>query len=155
MKKISLSKTPIFLEFLKRFIKYKNYEDLFEFDMEKELFITGYCKCGQKDCATVYLKRIKEWEEKDHIVNLASTTKGLVLLHIEENGLMEFEALEYTKYPYKNEIKKVFKWKKSTLTPKDKEILDNYFRDLAPEKLNCITIDDDKVTSTKCDCISI
>ena len=141
MRRLSLTQTPIFFEFLKRYIKFMGYKNIFDFDMEKELFLTGYCRCKQKDCATVYLKRIQEWEEEYQTVNIVSTKKGIILIHIEENGFMEFEALEYKKYPYQTEIIKVFQGKKSTLTQKDILKLDQYFDNLELECMNTIVVD--------------
>ena len=50
-----LNDTPVFLEFLKRFFKFAKIE-LKNRKIQNKLFIYSKCNCGQKNCATVYLK---------------------------------------------------------------------------------------------------
>ena len=132
---IKITQAPIFLEFLKRFIKDMKLE--FDFDIEKELFIIGHCKCNQKDCATVYLKRAKPWTEEQEGVYDYFTNKGLLLFHINENGYFELEALEYEKFPYRQEVISLLykKPKKNSRQKKNLSLenlasLDKYFKGL-------------------------
>ena len=102
-----LNNTPIFLEFFKRFCKFAG----FEFKNKKiqnKLFFHSKCNCGQKDCATVYLKSKKPFKEEIQGANIIETNKGFFIVHILEDGYFEFEALLYEKFPYKNEIDKCF-----------------------------------------------
>ncbi|RBQ32047.1 hypothetical protein CRU92_04565 [Arcobacter sp. FW59] len=152
----SLNDTPIFFEFLKRFCKLANIEFKNK-KIQNGLFLHSKCNCGQKDCATLYLKFKKSFKNqiqelnlfytkgKDKILGIKdfNTNKGYIILHIFRNGFFEFEALCYKKFPYKKEIDKFFnkkrkidkkipKLKKSTkrLSAKNIKKLDNYFKDL-------------------------
>ena len=67
-----LNKTPIFLEFLKRFMSKAGY--VFEDEnIQNRLFLHSKCNCGQKDCATVYLKSKKPFKEESTGINIFNT----------------------------------------------------------------------------------
>jgi hypothetical protein len=136
MRRISLNQTPLFYEFLKKFIKFIEYDKIFDFDIQNELYITGYCKCGQNDCATVYLKRINNWDKIYHSIDIISTSKGFFFIHIEDDGFMEFEALKYCEYPYQDEIIQVFKGDISNPTKNEFDKIDKYFLDLELVNMN-------------------
>lgn len=147
-----LNNTPIFLEFFKRFCKFAG----FEFKNKKiqnKLFFHSKCNCGQKDCATVYLKSKKPFKEEIQGANIIETNKGFFIVHILEDGYFEFEALLYEKFPYKNEIDKCFHKRKKInqivpikrneikkLSKKDKENLHQYFKDLKFREPNIIDL---------------
>jgi hypothetical protein len=147
-----LNDTPIFLEFFKRFCKFAGYEFKNK-KIQNKLFFHSKCNCGQKDCATVYLKSKKPFKEEILGSNIINTNKGFFIVHILENGYFEFEALEYKFFPYKNEIDKCFnKGKKineivpikrkdiKKLLKKDKENLNKYFKDLEFRKSTVIDL---------------
>jgi len=143
---IKITQAPIFLEFLKRFFKYANLE--LGFDIEKELFITGHCTCKEKDCATVYLKRIKPWKEEKLGVYDYNTNKGYILIHLDDNGFLEIEALCFEKYPYKQEILDLFYKKPKKNTNKKKSLtfenlasLTKYFNGLNNQKTITVIVD--------------
>lgn len=114
---IKLKEAPMFCEFFKRIIELDNTIS-FDFDIGEELSIEGMCRCTDQDCATVHLKRDKNWKEEilgSYILN----TPSLIILHLYENGWIEFEALNY-KYPYKSEIHRVLAGKKTYKLTKNK-----------------------------------
>ena len=137
-----LNKTPIFLEFLKRFMNKAGY--VFQDEIiQNILFLHSKCNCGQKDCATVYLKSKKPFKEESTGINIFNTNKGYIIVHILDDGYFEFEALIYKKYPYKKEIDKFFnkkrkidkklpkiKTKVKKISDKNMKKIDNYFIDL-------------------------
>ena len=107
------------------------------------LFLHSKCNCGQKDCATVYLKSKKPFKEESTGINIFNTNKGYIIVHILDDGYFEFEALIYKKYPYKKEIDKFFnkkrkidkklpkiKTKVKKISDKNMKKIDNYFIDL-------------------------
>ena len=147
-----LNKTPIFLEFLKRFMSKAGYVFKDE-NIQNRLFLHSKCNCGQKDCATVYLKSKKPFKEEIQGANIIETNKGFFIVHILEDGYFEFEALLYEKFPYKNEIDKCFHKQKKInqivpikrkivkkLSKKDKENLHRYFKDLKFREPNIIDL---------------
>ena len=147
-----LNDTPIFLEFLKRFLKFVDLE-FRNRKIQNKLFIYSKCNCGEKDCGTVYLKSNKLFKNKVQGVYFFDTNKGYFIINISEDGFFDFEALCYEKFPFKKEIDKYFKNKKSThdltprhkkeikkLTIKDKQILHRYFKDLKLNKPNIIDL---------------
>lgn len=149
-----LNDTPVFLEFLKRFFKFAKIE-LKNRKIQNKLFIYSKCNCGQKNCATVYLKSNRPFKEKVQGIYFFDTNKGYFIIHILEDGCFDFEALCYEKFPYKKEIDEYFKDKKAihdivprarkkikNLTTKDNQMLHKYFRDLTLEKPNLIQIDE-------------
>lgn len=137
-----LNKTPIFLEFLKRFMSKAGY--VFEDEnIQNKLFLHSKCNCGQKDCSTVYLKSKKPFKEESTLINMFNTNKGYIIVHILDDGFFEFEALLYKKYPYKKEIDKFFnkkrkidkklpkiKTKVKKISDKNMKKIDDYFKDL-------------------------
>ncbi|MDD2509294.1 MAG: hypothetical protein PHS78_09700 [Aliarcobacter skirrowii] len=76
-----LNKTPIFLEFLKRFMNKAGYVFKDEI-IQNRLFLHSKCNCGQKDCATVYLKSKKPFKEDATGINIFNTNKGYIIVHI-------------------------------------------------------------------------
>ena len=106
-----LNNTPIFLEFFKRFCKFAGFEFRNK-KIQNKLFFHSKCNCGQKDCATVYLKSKKSFKKESTGINIFNTNKGYIIVHILDDGYFEFEALIYKKYPYKNEIDKFFNKKR-------------------------------------------
>ena len=48
-------------------------------NIQNRLFLHSKCNCGQKDCATVYLKSKKPFKEESTLINMFNTNKGLVL----------------------------------------------------------------------------
>lgn len=137
-----LNKTPIFLEFLKRFMDKAGY--VFEDEnIQNRLFLDSKCNCKQKDCATVYLKSKKPFKEESTGINIFNTNKGFFVVHILDDGFFEFEALLYKKYPYKKEIDKFFDKKRKIdkklpkiksnikqISDKNMKKIDDYFKDL-------------------------
>ena len=137
-----LNKTPIFLEFLKRFMNKAGYVFKDEI-IQNRLFLHSKCNCGQKDCATVYLKSKKPFKEDATGINIFNTNKGYIIVQILDDGFFEFEALLYKKYPYKKEIDKFFnkkrkidkklpkiKTKVKKISDKNMKKIDDYFKDL-------------------------
>ena len=137
-----LNKTPIFLEFLKRFMNKAGYVFKDEI-IQNRLFLNSKCNCGQKDCATVYLKSKKPFKKESKRINIFNTNKGFFVVHILDDGFFEFEALLYKKYPYKKEIDKFFnkkrkidkklpkiKTKVKEISDKNMKKIDDYFKDL-------------------------
>ena len=139
---IPLNKAPLLLSFIENIIKFDGQIDV-QCDLANELVITRRCGCKQKDCATVYLKRNKEWDED--IVNkwsLIDTSKGLVILHFEENGYMEVESLCYNFFPYRHELKRIFDKDFSEPSQQEKNALKRYFKHLKSGNMPIITIDE-------------
>jgi hypothetical protein len=137
-----LNKTPIFLEFLKRFMDKAGYVFKDE-NIQNRLFLDSKCNCKQKDCATVYLKSKKPFKKESSRINIFNTNKGYIIVHILDDGFFEFEALLYKKYPYKKEIDKFFnknrkidkklpkiKTKVKKISDKNMKKIDDYFKDL-------------------------
>ena len=147
-----LNKTPIFLEFLKRFMSKAGY--VFEDEnIQNRLFLHSKCNCGQKDCATVYLKSKKTFKKESKRINIFNTNKGFFVVHILDDGFFEFEALLYKKYPYKKEIDKFFnknrkidkkvpklKNKIKKISDKDMKKIDDYFNDFEILEPNIIDL---------------
>lgn len=131
MKNFRLKKAPIFMKFLTNIVTLMNDNNSNEVlnlgeDIENNLFIDGYCKCKQKDCGTVYLRRLYPWPEEEQGVFDINTNKGIIFIHINTYS-MEVEALEYNYYPYKVEIKNLF----NTRLDKNKDkSLDSYMNRL-------------------------
>ena len=80
-----LNKTPIFLEFLKRFMSKAGYVFKDE-NIQNRLFLDSKCNCGQKDCATVYLKSKKPFKKESKRINIFNTNKGFFVVHILDDG---------------------------------------------------------------------
>lgn len=135
----SLNKTPIFLEFLKKTLNSIDHELNLLKNLENEFFIVGRCNCNQSDCATVYLKRRKNWKlwREDDYYDSLHTYKGYVNINLYAKNYLEIESIVYKDYPYKYEINKLFGKKKNInksskkfkkLTKKDKNSVDKYFK---------------------------
>ena len=137
-----LNKTPIFLDFLKRFMSKARYNFEDE-NIQNRLFLHSKCNCKQKDCATVYLKSKKTFKKESTRINIFNTNKGYIIVHILDDGFFEFEALLYKKYPYKKEIDKFFDKKRKIdkklpkirtkvkkISDKNMKKIDDYFKDL-------------------------
>ena len=148
---IHLKETPILLEFLEKLFKFENIK--FNFKFEDTLFLHSYCKCGDLDCATLYLKKEKPWKEEfigHHIIN---TNKGMIIIHFIKEGYMQLEALGYENYPYKEEVANILKDRVSDIeipikkrnykeiTTLGKKAIDLYFNDLEYEKMETIYVD--------------
>ena len=147
-----LNKTPIFLEFLKRFMNKAGYVFKDEI-IQNRLFLHSKCNCKQKDCATVYLKSKKPFKEESTGKNIFNTNKGYIIVQILDDGFFEFEALLYKKYPYKKEIDKFFnknrkidkkvpkiKSKVKKISDKNMKKIDDYFKDLESLEPNIIDL---------------
>ena len=137
---IKLIKAPILYQFLQKLIKFDGGIEL-QFDMGEELMIEGRCICKEKDCATVYLKRAKEWKAEQLGSYFITTSKGIVIFHFSKNGFMEVQALNYELYPYKYEIQRVLKG--DYMEPNALEILllEDYFLSLEQLQMQTIIID--------------
>jgi hypothetical protein len=80
-----IKETPIFFEFLRRFLQVSGIEIEDEF-LEKTLFLHSKCNCGQKDCGTVYLKMKKPLKKELENIFIFDTNKGYFLIHKEDKG---------------------------------------------------------------------
>ena len=137
---VRISDTPIFFTFFKRFLAFTG-ELEFAFDMENEFFLQGYCKCEQKDCATVYLKRTKNWKKKNLGSYLYNTNRGMVIVHLLDDGALEFEALEY-EFPYKREVEYAFAGTFKAASAVELKALDDYFDGLERMEISRIKVDE-------------
>ncbi len=112
-------------------------------NIQNRLFLHSKCNCGQKDCATVYLKSKKPFKKESKRINIFNTNKGFFVVHILDDGFFEFEALLYKKYPYKKEIDNFFnknkkidkkepkiKRKIKKISDKNIQKIDDYFNGL-------------------------
>ncbi|NBK99309.1 MAG: hypothetical protein EOM50_15070 [Erysipelotrichia bacterium] len=139
---IPLSKAPLLLSFIEQVIKFDGKISI-QCDLANILFITGRCKCKQKDCATVYLKKNSEWNED--ILNqsvLIDTNKGIIILHFEENGYMEVESLCYNFSPYRHELERIFSNDFTLPSKKEKGALKRYFKHLKTGNMEIIVLDE-------------
>ena len=146
-----LNNTPIFSEFIKRFCKFAGYE-FKNHNFYNNLFLYSKCNCGQKDCATVYLKSKKPFKEEIREIDIIETNKGLFFINILEDGYFDFEALRSDFYPYKKEIDKYLLKQKinnkipikrkytKKLSKKDKLNLHKYFWNLKFKEPNIINL---------------
>lgn len=138
---VSLKQTPTLLAFLNQLFQFANIK--FRNKLEDNLMLHSQCKCGDKDCATVTLKRAKPWKKKiegsHHWIN---TNKGFIIIHFSKQGFLEVEALNYETFPYKKEIDKFFKSHCKLKSTLDKRAIDSYFSDLKNEEMNIIDLGD-------------
>lgn len=147
-----LNDTPIFLEFLNKFLDLAGFEFKNK-KIENRLFLHSKCNCGDENCATVYLKSKKLFKKNDEGVYIIETNKGFFYVHILKDGFFEFEALRYTGFPYKEEVDKFFLENKKIntkiplekkelleLSMKSKEEIDKYFKDLEFLEPNIINL---------------
>lgn len=127
-----LSKTPILREFIKKLFALENKK--FKSHIDKELLLHSQCKCGQKDCATVTLKRKKPW--KDSHSHQIATGQRIVIIHYGRKGFLQIEAIMYDDFPHKKEIDSFFKNKtkkrKVGLSTLEKQRVDAYWRGTPP-----------------------
>ncbi|MBN2833073.1 MAG: hypothetical protein JXK50_07090 [Campylobacterales bacterium] len=137
---IPLSKAPLLSNFLQKIIAFSGQFDI-RYNLENQLFITERCSCTQKDCATVYLKRDTPWEDDILGSYIIDTSKGLVILHLEENGRLKIESLLYNFFPYRHEIMRIFSKDFTPPSQKEKDALNRYFKDLKFGTMKTITID--------------
>ena len=103
--------------------------------------VTGKCNCSDLDCATVYMKRDQTTE--DDFVEVFSFNKGLTVLHMDADGSIELESLNYDGYPYVQEVNHFFE---NNQIPKSTDaeaqaIVDNYFLDLEIEEIIYLEVD--------------
>ena len=137
---IKLKQAPILYEFLKRLLEFDGRITM-KFDMGEELFIRSRCMCEEEDCATVYLQRAKAWEKEIQGSFLINTSKGIVIFHFSENGLLEIESLGYKYYPYKQEIQRVLNDDFSPTKSSEVRALNNYFSTLKDKMMDVVMID--------------
>ena len=50
-------------------------------NIQNRLFLHSKCNCGQKDCATVYLKSKKPFKEESTGINIFNTNKGFIVFN--------------------------------------------------------------------------
>lgn len=148
---IHLKETPILLEFLEKLFKFENIG--FNFKFEDTLFLHSHCKCGDLDCATVNLKKVKPWKEEFIGHTMVNTNKGMIIIHFLENGYMQIEALGYENYPYREELENILKDRVSDIeipikkknykeiTTFGKKAIDLYFKDLEFKKMQTVFVD--------------
>ena len=71
--------------------------------------VSSYCKCGDRGCASFFIRSDRELEiDEDGGVYIYDSDKGTIILEFFENGEIDVQALEYTHYPFKEELKSVF-----------------------------------------------
>ena len=135
---------PVFLEFLtKLFEKLSDVDSDFKnisFDLEKDFLINGYCKCKQKECATVYMQYLKKFDKEILGSHVFDSNKGCFIIHFEEDGYVEFEALGYNFFPYKTEIYNLFNTTKRRLNRKKFKSVESYFHNFKFKNINIVDI---------------
>lgn len=139
----SLQNTPILLEFLKRLFEIENI--VCNFNIEKELFLHSQCKCGQKDCATVTLKRKgKRFRPESIGIYHNNANDSMILIRIAKKGFIEVEALCSEKFPYKLEVNNFFKnkseSKKKSISDLEKKAVHDFFKDYRQDHKDSIKI---------------
>lgn len=88
--------------------------DIFEVDdmmaFIADDWVSSYCKCKDKGCASFYMgsDRELEFDEDADTVTIYDSTKGMIVLEFFENGDIDVQALEYEEYPFKEELIRVF-----------------------------------------------
>lgn len=102
---IKLKDVPVLLEFLSNALK--NVEIDLNINLANDLRIAAKCECNQSDCGTVYFQSNTEFNQELFGSHCTGTSKGFVILHIEEDGYLELEVIDYEDYPYKEELKKL------------------------------------------------
>jgi hypothetical protein len=105
--------------------------------------IIDYCRCGEKNCSTVYL--CSDRLPLSECVEIYNSHKGLIVMHFHANGGIEIEALDYENYPFKQELLK--NYNTQTLHTLDRDlmldaqnIVDDYFN-LGQTKIDTIVVD--------------
>jgi hypothetical protein len=105
--------------------------------------VSDYCRCGNKNCSTVYL--YSDRLPLSECVEFYSTEKGLIVMHFYTKGNITIEALDYKYYPFKEELVKnygsnTFDTFDSDLMLDVQDIVDKYFS-LEQTKLDLIVVD--------------
>jgi len=146
MKQHTLDSYPILHNFLAQLYKLCDVyvtDDMLEYI--KDDYINQYCRCSDKTCSTVYIcsDRIPVFEDGEQVyIEAYNSNKGLIVLHFYDNGDIEIEALEYSEYPFKDEVKYVFNNKAYDCSQeKAKNIVDNYFSNINKKELSTIIVD--------------
>lgn len=141
---MKLNRFPILLRFLSRLLESSQITTLSSKDLMNILTaceVTGYCKCKQKDCATVNLKCDLPLFKNMAWPKMFNTNKGVISLHFED-GDFELEAIGYEHFPYKQEVLSVFNGKRFIMQDKTaQQIVDAYFDDLHDDDNPIIKID--------------
>ncbi len=128
-------------------------DDMFKYI--KDDFVSGYCRCKDSGCSTVYLRcdRLPVLEDgEDSHIETYDCDKGLLVLHFFTNGDIEIEALEYD-YPFRAEVREIYNQENGYALESDLEIeqqekrlsdakiiVDDYF-DTKETELNTIVVD--------------
>jgi hypothetical protein len=90
--------------------------------------ISDYCRCGDKNCSTVYLHANRL--PLSECVEFYNSEKGLIVMHFHTNGGIEIEALDYENYPFREEL--VANYNNDTFDTFDSDLIqnavDDYFR---------------------------
>ena len=137
---ILLSQAPLTQEFLIRLVAFENQPMLNQLDFnDPTLSIESICSCRDPQCASIYLRRTKPWE--DDITYSIFTSKGVIILGFLENGGLDIQALMYDRFPYKKELTRIAN---SVITPssiEEKQALDAYFDDLLHASNATVVVD--------------
>ncbi|MDD2906641.1 MAG: hypothetical protein WBK95_07830 [Sulfurimonas sp.] len=137
--KIKLTQAPLIMAFLKNIIPLR--DDMpFDIEMLKHLTLIGMCGCGQKDCATITCRYIKEWNEDLKGSWGVNTNQGIIILHFLNKGIFELEAIDYEQFPYRSEVQRLLHKNYIKPTPKEYEKLDRYFKYLKEENMNVVNL---------------
>ncbi len=104
-----LNRYPILHRFLARL-----YTELDIFEVEDMMafiaddWVSSYCKCKDKGCASFTIGSDRELEINDDGVYVYNSDKGMIVLEFFENGDIDVQALEYEEYPFKEELICIF-----------------------------------------------
>lgn len=139
-----LKQVPVFYEFLKRFFKAADID--FKKDINDIFLISGVCKCGQKNCASVYLYTEDKEADIFNSFHIYTTNKGLILINFYQENYIDFEALEYDFYPYHEQLLQFLDSEDKSkldfqLLESDIKKLDEYFENLKFDQPNLIQVD--------------
>ena len=134
---ISLYKTPILQEFIRRMLIKNVHNDIVE-DFIKDSKLLSRCKCTDNqdkndisymNCATVYFKTNPKYEERLSCQGLASSSNdGLVHLYLYKKHLFEIECLIYPKFPFQEEVKRVLNNDFTAPKKEEWDLLNEFFR---------------------------
>jgi len=153
-----LKKFPLLHQFLSELYKRCDvYESTDIFQLIEDDTVDSYCKCGDGECATVYLTSDRLPVLEDEYVESFNSDKGLIFLHFFTDGRIEIEALAYENYPFKDEVIKYFDEAEEVvgyalesdldyeLQQKVKDaaqrVVDNYFATATVSELNTIVLE--------------
>ena len=98
-------------------------DDMFTFIKDDD--VSGYCRCQDSGCSTVYLRsdRLPVLEGAgDEYIEIYNSDKGLIVLHFYTNGTIEIEALEYDDYPFRDEVREVYNQENDYTLESDLEV---------------------------------